>query len=554
MTDQLAAFAPRRVLDHDLLAAGGSWTQTATTLFVDLEGFTSLTERLGTYGSRGTEELSVLLRGFFGAATDAVTDHAGDPVAFGGDALTVLFDGPAAPALEAATSAAAAIGHIVGEVSGVTTLGGPLRLRTRIGIARGSVTTGLARSSRRCLPVQLGPGLDLAAAAEATAEPGEVVVDASARDATSGSPDPGAATPASRAEPAVLAQLASPWVVDRLTAGTAPLESHRRVTTAFARFPAVRPDGVAEFLTAAADLLELVDGWEGEVVQVSGGDKGVVAMVVFGAPLAHADDPMRAVEAMLRLRDREPAVAAGIATGPVFAALLGSRSRLFPTHTGLAVTTAARLMQLADPGDLLVDGATWAETSGRLRQRGEPSVRRLKGQRDDATVHTVDGWHRAPPSALGGARPPLVGRRTGSRGRRGASRRRCGRRGPLRRRVRRAGHRQDPAGPGGRRPRADSRLPGRRHRRRRPPPRTTADLLARAPRRPPRRPGQSGARAVWHAALSARLPAAGGQTELLGPLLGLPPDRAHHGGPPRPGARERARPRAARPAPRGRVA
>jgi len=410
MTDLLAAFAPRRVLRHDLLAAGGSWTQTATTLFVDLEGFTPLTERLGTFGSRGTEELSVLLGGFFGAIADAVTDHDGDPIAFGGDALTVLFEGPSGPALEAASSAAAAIGRLVEEVSGASTLGGPLRLRTRIGIARGPVTTGVANSARRSLPVQVGIGLDLAAAAESEAEPGEIVVHPSAREVTRDDPTPPALPSGSRAEPDGLARLLSPWVVDRLERGAARMESHRRITTAFAEFPPVQPDGVTDFLTTVAELLELVDDWEGETVRVSGGDKGVVAMIVFGAPLAHADDPMRAIEAMLRLRDSQPAVAAGVASGPVFAALLGSRSRMFPTYTGLAVTTAARLMQLAESGDLLVDGTTWAESSERLRQRGQPSVRQLKGHSKGVTVHMVDGWRFAPARVVAEAQTPLVDR------------------------------------------------------------------------------------------------------------------------------------------------
>ena len=114
---------------------------------IHIEGFTSLTERFSAFGSRGTEELSALLGGFFGAVTDAVIDHAGDPVAFGTDALMVSFEGSAGPALAAATNAAAAIGLLAGEVSGAATLGGPLHLRTRIGIARGPVTTDVARST-----------------------------------------------------------------------------------------------------------------------------------------------------------------------------------------------------------------------------------------------------------------------------------------------------------------------------------------------------------------------------------------------------------------------
>jgi hypothetical protein len=60
-----------------------------------------------------------------------------------------------------------------------------------------------------------------------------------------------------------------------------------------------------------ATLMRLVDSGGGELVQVSGGDKGMVAMTVFGAPVAHADDSLRAVQSMLELRGCEPSVAVG---------------------------------------------------------------------------------------------------------------------------------------------------------------------------------------------------------------------------------------------------
>ncbi|CUR57671.1 hypothetical protein NOCA1130153 [metagenome] len=414
MDDLLAAFAPRRVLEHGLLTSGRTWTQDATTLFVDLEGFTSLTERLGTHGSRGTEELSTLLRAFFATIADEVTDRDGDVVAFGGDALAVLFDGPRAPTLEVAREAATAIHQHATRVSGTSTLAGPVELRTRIGIARGPVSTTVASARGRSLPIHVGAGLDLAGAAEAGARPGEVVVHPSAASAAaSGARDPRPrqripGPPYARSD---LARLVSPLLIDRLAEGAHLTESHRSVTTVFARFPPVRPDGLPHLVSEVVELLDVVDAWEGEVVQVSGGDKGVVAMLVFGAPVMHADDPLRAVEALLRLQRVRRSVAAGIATGPVFAALLGSRCRLIPTHTGPSVNTAARLMQLARPGDLLVDDATWVEAADRLRRRGRPTRHVLKGHGEPVTVHAVEGWHVVRPSTKAAARPPLVGRR-----------------------------------------------------------------------------------------------------------------------------------------------
>jgi class 3 adenylate cyclase len=76
---------------------------------LDLAGFTSLTDRLSTLGTRGTEELSRVLRGYFGGVTDLVAESGGDPVAFGGDSLSIVFDGPKGATLDAALGAATRI-------------------------------------------------------------------------------------------------------------------------------------------------------------------------------------------------------------------------------------------------------------------------------------------------------------------------------------------------------------------------------------------------------------------------------------------------------------
>jgi class 3 adenylate cyclase/tetratricopeptide (TPR) repeat protein len=204
--------------------------------------------------------------------------------------------------------------------------------------------------------------------------------------------------------------LLSPVLLDRLRRGRALVESHRVVTVAFVRFPAVEPGAVRAFLAHVACLMDIVDASGGEVVQVSGGDKGVMAMVVLGAPTAHADDPLRAVHAMLELRRREPRVAVGIATGPVFAAVLGSRTRMFPTHSGPAVNVAARLSQVADPGRILVASQTWQGCSRHLRQAGRPRRHAVKGCATPVLAHEVAGWRRRAPRLASSALPLLVGR------------------------------------------------------------------------------------------------------------------------------------------------
>src|SRR6185503_11737139 len=120
------------------------------------------TARLARLGSRGTEDLSTLLRGFFGSVTDLVLDNGGDPVAYGGDALTIVFDGDPASTLDAAVRSGEAIQELAARTAGSPTLAGPVTLQVRIVVARGTVTTASARSQRRSVPVHLGTGLDLA--------------------------------------------------------------------------------------------------------------------------------------------------------------------------------------------------------------------------------------------------------------------------------------------------------------------------------------------------------------------------------------------------------
>src|SRR4051794_16563987 len=83
---------------------------------------------------------------------------------------------------------------------------------------------------------------------------------------------------------------------------------------------------------------------------------GDAVMAVFGAPVAHGDDPDRAVAAGLEVArrvgelDEELAVRVGIETGEVLSIPEAGNLRV----TGEAVIAAARLQQAAQPGEVLV--------------------------------------------------------------------------------------------------------------------------------------------------------------------------------------------------------
>src|SRR6266567_515586 len=83
---------------------------------------------------------------------------------------------------------------------------------------------------------------------------------------------------------------------------------------------------------------------------------GDAVMAVFGVPVAHEDDALRAVRAAVEMRDALPELGVqariGVNTGEV---VTGTQERL---ATGDAVNLAARLEQAAQPGEILIGEET----------------------------------------------------------------------------------------------------------------------------------------------------------------------------------------------------
>src|SRR5262245_14610275 len=392
----LAAYLPGVASREPLASAAGPVTRDAVTLFADLSGFTSLSERLALHGTAGTEELGKLIRRTIGGALDAVADHGGDALAFGGDAITAAFE--SADAWEEARGAAANIVALVTDARGTPTLAGPVELSVRIGVGGGSVTSEVFAASTRNVLAHVGPGLDAAVQAQQTAPPNGVTVEDVRLEL--GLP------PSVVALPAWAERTLHPVTAQRVAAGGGPPDEHRHVTSVFVSVP---PEvmQLGGFVATAADL---IDELGGDVLQCAGGDKGVVLFAVFGAPVAHADDAARAVHAIERLRGLTGVdFAAGIASGLAFPAAFGGHSRTFLGALGKTTNLAARLMSAAGNGVTLVDERTGAALRGRatLRATEPKSLKGITGSVPVAEVQSLLTGGRQFDSA--GA-TPIVGR------------------------------------------------------------------------------------------------------------------------------------------------
>jgi ABC-type transport system substrate-binding protein/class 3 adenylate cyclase len=158
---------------------------------------------------------------------------------------------------------------------------------------------------------------------------------------------------------------------------------------------------------AIARVIGAVEAFGGTVKDLAG--DGVLAL--FGAPVAHEDDPERAVRAALRIVEEIAefghevergwgiegfAIRVGVDTGPVITGVLGAGGRVEYTALGDAVNTAARLQSRAAPGTILA-GAETQRLVGQLFDWAEPVDLDLKGK-----AHPVRAWQAIGTRASGG--------------------------------------------------------------------------------------------------------------------------------------------------------
>jgi class 3 adenylate cyclase len=176
------------------------------------------------------------------------------------------------------------------------------------------------------------------------------------------------------------------------------MEGERRVVTMLfcdvkgstAMAERLDPEEWAEIMNGAFEhLIAPIYRYEGTLARLMGD----AIFAFFGAPLAHEDDPQRAVSAGLDIidgvqvyRDRVKAdrgldlsVRVGINTGRVVVGQVGSDLRLEYTAMGDAVNVAARMEQTAEPGTVQVTADTYrlvapffdAESRGGIEVKGK---------------------------------------------------------------------------------------------------------------------------------------------------------------------------------------
>ena len=361
-------------------------------MFVDVSGFTPLTEAFAKQGNAGAEEITVIINRFFEALIAVIQTHSGDIVGFGGDAMSVVFacrPSRAASAARRVWHCALALQRAATQFAQVETSVGTFPLAIKIGLGQGSfVGEVIGKPGGEARFLAHGSALAFANEAEHGARAGEVMAhDSLAIGLPPQTKAQAPVSPRSRSSTTPIeihadgAHLLHPALVQRVLAHSAFVNEHRKVTIVFAGIDTTDALGTA---------MQCVHDWDGCVARLDTNNNRLRMLILFGAPIAHEDDEARALRCALHMRERLPSLQIGLCTGFVFCGDVGGTgtggARREYTVMGDAVNLAARLLQNTSPGQILVS-ATTAPTSAFVWQ-ALPSLR-VKGKTEPVQVRQL---------------------------------------------------------------------------------------------------------------------------------------------------------------------
>src|SRR3954463_581987 len=167
-----------------------------------------------------------------------------------------------------------------------------------------------------------------------------------------------------------------------LASATAPAREERKVVTILftdlvgstARAEGLDPEDVRATLSTYYAQLRAELERHGGTVEKFIGD---AVMAVFGAPVAHEDDPGRAVRAAIAIRDsigEELQIRTAVNTGEALVALDARAVEGDAMVAGDVVNTAARLQGAAPVNGILVGEGTYRATRDVIEDREAPAV------------------------------------------------------------------------------------------------------------------------------------------------------------------------------------
>lgn len=433
MVGELVPFVPRLTLEWLEKSPELRWLEREGTLaFVDISGFTAMSEKLSSSGRAGAEEVTEVMNRTFAALLDVAYAQGGGLLKFGGDALLLLYDGEdhaprAARAAFEMRSTLRAIGRPRTSV-------GAVQLKMHAGIHSGPFQFFLVGESHRELLVT-GPAATRTVEMEAASEAGEILISpetaAQLEPETIGAEKgPGfllQAAPDVEGELAPLPdvtdiplELAVPAPLRAQLLEVGPLEGeHRHAAVAFVRYSGIDEIIASEGAASAAEAIDVLattiqaaaDEHKVTFLESDVDRDGGRIILVSGAPQTFGDDEERLLRTLRTAVDGglPLPVHIGVSEGRVFAGQVGAPFRRTYTILGDTAALAARLMAKAGEDEIWVAESAYGRGGARF-EGTELEPLELKGKSEPVQAFVLgDLLPEAEPDE-GGEKLPFVDR------------------------------------------------------------------------------------------------------------------------------------------------
>jgi len=345
-------------------------------VFVDISGFTKMSERLARHGRVGAEEVSEVIGDTFARLLTTAYSYGAGLLKFGGDALLLWFSDER-HALRACASAYS-MRQTLRDLKVFQTTAGNVSLRMSIGIHSGEFDFFMAGGSHRELIVA-GPAVTRTVLMESAAGAGQILISPETAAYLSG-PHRGRAVAAGlllKGQPGGVehqdvvpttsgANDLAPYIPvalrDTLLAGNLD-PGHRPAAVAFLQFTGLDQMITTDGVLAAAETIDTLvrvvqESVEARQVTFLGTDiaaDGGKIILASGVPTATGHDEEQMLLALRSIVATTPPIPIriGVNWGHVFAGEIGPPYRRTFTVMGDAVNLSARLMARATPGDIL---------------------------------------------------------------------------------------------------------------------------------------------------------------------------------------------------------
>lgn len=343
---------------------------TAPILFLDISGFTTMTEKLMKKGKEGAEILSSVINEVFDPVIEAVYAYGGFISSFAGDGFTVLFIDCNDPLSIFICSKK--IEKLFKEKKAFNTKFGKFILHAKIGLSWGEVEWGIIGLTGHKTYFFRGSGITGAINSEERCSKGEIIFDRNILELITTesiefiqkSKNHFQLLKVNRKNDLSLYKNVN-YIDQKLLLNFFPpqllkinyLGEFREIATIFISFDKQMKMRVLN--TLVSTVIEVCDEMGGYFNRIDFGDKGGIILILFGVPVSFEDNLKRALDFMWKIREKYPdSLKAGITSSIAFTGFIGSSRRAEYTAYGDQVNQAVRLMSKAGWGQVLVEEKT----------------------------------------------------------------------------------------------------------------------------------------------------------------------------------------------------